>query len=275
MSANSSRDRPLPNGSNAVGVLALKTNLNVTTPSSNLGRRVFGVATFAFGLITLAWHDYNGWHLSRYIAYLSAAAEILGGAAIQFRRSAKTGVAVLGVVYLLFALRCVPPIVATPRIYNSWGNFFEQFSLFTGAAIVYARLSSAWSGATLDRIGRILLGICAASFALEQAFYLDATASLVPKWIPPTQVFWAVTTTVLFALAAVALLTNRMALLATRLLTMMLVIFGVLVWVPSLLSDPHNSTNWGESAETFAIAGAAWILADLLGEYRHNGNTTT
>jgi hypothetical protein len=82
--------------------------------------------------------------------------------------------------------------------------------------------------------------------------------------------FWAVTTTVLFALAAVALLTNRRALLATRLLTMMLVIFGLLVWVPLLLSDPHNHTNWSETTETFAIAGAAWILADLLGEYRLN-----
>ena len=71
--------------------------------------------------------------------------------------------------------------------------------------------------------------------------------------------FWAVTTTVLFAFAAVALLTNCMALLATRLLTMMLVIFGLLVWVPLLVSGPHNPTNWSETAETFAIAGAAWI----------------
>ena len=30
---------------------------------------------------------------------------------------------------------------------------------------------------TLDRIGRILLGICAASFTLEQAIYLNATQS--------------------------------------------------------------------------------------------------
>jgi hypothetical protein len=79
--------------------------------------------------------------------------------------------------------------------------------------------------------------------------------------------FWAATTTVLFALAAVALLTNRMALLATRLLTMMLVIFGLLVWIPLLVSDPRNHTNWSETAETFAIAGTAWILADLLGEH--------
>ena len=138
----------------------------------------------------------------------------------------------------------------------------------TGAAIVYARLSSAWSPETLHRIGRILLGICVASFTLEQAIYLGATASLVPKWVPPSQIFWAVTTTVLFALAAVALLANRLALLAARLLTVMVVSFGLLVWVPLVLSDPHNHTNWSENAETFAIAGAAWILADLLGEYR-------
>src|SRR5713226_4204568 len=240
--------------------------MTVPKSSSNLGRHVFGVAALAFGLIILAWHDYNGWHQPRYLVHAAAAALIFGGAAIQFRQTTKTGALVLGVVYLVFALRCVPGIVAAPRIYNIWGNFFEQFSLVTGAAIVYARWSSAWSRETLNRIGRILLGFCAASFALEQAFYLGPTASLVPKWIPPSQMFWAVTTTVLFALADVALLANRMALLAARLLTMMLVIFGLIVWVPLLLSDPHNHTNWSETVETFAIAGTAWILADLLGE---------
>jgi hypothetical protein len=244
--------------------------MTVSTPGSNLGRHVFGVASLAFGLITLAWHDYNDWHPPRTIVYAAAAALIFGGAAIQFRRATKPGAALLSAVYLAFALQCVPRIVAAPQIYNSWGNFFEQFSLVAGAAIVYARWSSAWSPETLNRIGRILLGICTASFTLEQAFYLHATANLVPKWLPPSQMFWAVTTTVLFALAAVALLTNRMALLATRLLTMMLVLFGPLVWIPLLLSDPRSHANWSETVETFAIAGAAWILADLLGEVRLN-----
>ncbi len=246
--------------------------VSISTPSSklgsNLGRHVFGAAAVASGLITLAWHDYNGWHLPRYIAYPAAAAEIFGGAAIQFRRTAKTGALILVAIYLVSAFRCVPQIFAQPQIYNSWGNFFEQFSLVTGAAIAYARLSLPWSRETLNRIGRILLGICTASFTFEQAIYLHPTATLVPKWLPPSQMFWAVTTTVLFALAVVALLVNRMALLATRLLTMMLVIFGLLVWVPLLVSDPHNHANWSETVETFAIAGTAWILADLLGEYQ-------
>jgi hypothetical protein len=242
--------------------------MTASAPSSNLGRHVFGVASFAFGLITLVWHDYNDWHPPRYILYAASAALIFGGAAIQFRRTAKTGAAVLGAVYLVFALHCVPGIFHAPRVYNSWGNFLEQFSLVTGAAIAYARWSSAYSSETLNRLARILLGLCTASFTLEQAFYLDPTATLVPKWLPPGPMFWAVTTTVFFALAAVAFLTNRIALLAARLLTMMLVLFGLIVWVPALLSDPRSHSNWSETVETFAIAGTAWILADLLREVR-------
>src|SRR5208282_3306676 len=138
--------------------------MTASTPSSNLGRHVFGVASLALGLITLAWHDYNDWPQLRYIVYAAAAAQIFGGAVIQVRGIAKTGASVLGAAYLVFALLSVPQIVTAPQIYNSWGNFFEQFSLLTGAAIVYARLSPArsraWSPETLPRIGRILLGIC-------------------------------------------------------------------------------------------------------------------
>jgi hypothetical protein len=242
--------------------------MTLSTIPSNLGRHVFGVAAVAFGIIMLAWHDYNGWHQPRFLVYTVAAALIIGGAALQFRRTAKAGASVLVAIYLFFALQCVPGIIAAPRVYNSWGNFFEQFSLVAGAAIAYARLSSAWSSETVRRVGCILVGICAASFALEQKFYLSPTASLVPKWLSPSQMFWAVATTVFFALAAVALLTNRMALVASRLLTMMLVMFGLIVWMPMLLSDLHNHTDWSETAETFAIAGTAWILADLLGEHR-------
>jgi hypothetical protein len=242
--------------------------MTASTLTLNLGRHLFGVASFAFGLITFAWRDYNGWHHPLYLVYTAAAALFFGGAAIQFPRAAKAGAVVLAAVFLVFAAQCAPQILTSPKIYNSWGNFFEQFSLVTGAALVYARFSSAWSQETRNRIGRILLGICTASFTLEQAFYLAPTATLVPKWLPPTQMFWAVTTTVFFALAALALLANRMALLAARKLTIMLLLFGLIVWVPLLLRGPHSHTNWSETTETFAIAGVAWILADLLAESR-------
>jgi hypothetical protein len=60
---------------------------------------VFGLAALAFGLVTLAWHDYHGWHQPRYLVYAASAAQIFGGSAIQLRRSAKTGAIVLGAFY--------------------------------------------------------------------------------------------------------------------------------------------------------------------------------
>ena len=239
--------------------------MTVTTPGRNLGRQVFGVAAVASGLVTLVWHDYNDWNQPRYLVYAAGAAQTVGGIAILFGRVAKLGAGVLAAVYLVFTLLCVPRIVAAPQIYNSWGSFFEQFSLLTGATMVYARWTP-WSSEMVTRTGRILLGICVSSFTLEQAIYLGATASLVPNWIPPGPMFWAVATTVLFALAAVALLANQRALLATRLLTLMLTMFGLLVWVPLVVADPRSHTNCSESAETFAIAGAAWIVVDRFRE---------
>ena len=238
----------------------------MTAPRSSLGRHVFGFATLASGVVTLTWHNSNTESRTHVFVLAVALGQIIGGALIQLRRIAKAGALVLAAAYLVSVLLCLPQLVTAPQIYNSWGNFFEQFSLFTGAALVYASLGSVWSPVTLNRMGRILLGICVASFALEQAFYLGPTASLVPKWIPPSQMFWAMTTTVFFALAALALLANQKALLAARLLTAMIVGFGLLVWVPLLVSRPHDHGNWSETAETFAIAGATWILADLLGD---------
>ena len=244
----------------AAETVPIATDTATTGKGSGAALRLFGAAALTSGVVTLVWHDHRPVSLSAL-----AAAQIIGGAAIQVRRSAKAGTVVLGVVYLVFAALCVPRVIAAPQIYNGWGNFFEPFSLATGAAIAYASVSPGRSLEAMRRTGRVVFGLCVASFCLEQAFYLDNTASLVPTWIPPSPMFWAVATTVFFALAAVALLANVRALLASRLLTLMLVLFGLLVWVPLLIANPHSYANWSEFAETFAIAGAAWMLTDLLG----------
>jgi hypothetical protein len=219
------------------------------------------------GIVTLVWHDYSEWHALRFLVYAAAVLEIFGGVAIQFssRRVAKVGAEVLGLAFLVFVLLAVPHIFRAPLVYNSWGNFFEQFSLLSGAGIAYAWLAAAGPREKVRRVGGVLVGICSASFGLEQAFYLGPTASLVPKWVPLSAMFWAVATTVFFGLAAVALVANWRALLAARLLTAMVVGFGVMVWGPLMVAGPRSHGNWSEIAETFAIAGTIWTLADLLG----------
>src|SRR5260370_21006129 len=110
-------------------------------------------------------------------------------------------------------------------------------------------------------MGYYSFGICVVSFTLEQLFYLSATASLVPKWIPPGQMFWAMATTAAFALAAIALLTGFMARLASRLTTAMIVGFGLLVWLPALFANPHSFLNWAEGSVPLAIPASAWLVA--------------
>jgi uncharacterized membrane protein YphA (DoxX/SURF4 family) len=244
-----------------------------------MGRYVYGAAAIAFGVITLVWHDFNGWQQIRplgnvphreILVYLAVAIELFGGITILWSRTARAGALVLGAIYLIFALLWVPYIVATPRVYDRWGNFFEQFSIVSGALVVYglASQSDAARAARLVRIGYTCFGICVISFTLEQLVYLSGTAAFVPKWIPPGQIFWAITTTIALSLAAIALLSGRSAVLASRLLTVMLIGFGLLVWLPRPFADPHQLINWAGNAQNLAITGAAWIVADFLSQNR-------
>jgi len=248
-----------------------------------LGRHVYGLAAVLFGIVALAWHDFNIWQQIRVfgdvshrgvLVFIYGAIELVGGIAIQWRRTAQAGAAALGAISLFFALLWVPFIAAKPQVYDFWGNFFEQFSIVSGALIVYATVENTRRSAMLARIGYVCFGLCVISFTLEQLFYLSGTAAFVPKWIPPGQMFWAITTTVAFAIAALALFTGFWDLLASRLLTAMIVGFGLFIWLPALFVDPHKQINWAGNAENLAIAGAAWIVADYLGQKRTDSKAT-
>lgn len=240
----------------------------------DLGRYVFGLSAVAFGIIAFVWRDFNIWQQIRplglvadreILVYVIAAIEIAGGLAVLWPRTARAGAAALGAVYLFFALLWVPLFIENP-IYDRLGNFFEEFSLVSAALIVYAVSTATGSpkAAMLARIGYYGFAISVVSFALEQAVYLHGTAEFVPKWIPPGQMFWAVATTIAFALAAIALLSGRYAWATSQWLTLMIAGFGLLVWLPAPFAAPHSLTAWAGNAENSAICGAAWIVADYL-----------
>jgi hypothetical protein len=52
----------------------------------------------------------------------------------------------------------------------------------------------------------------------------------------------------------------------------MFMLFGLLLWLPRLVSNPDDHLNWGGNAQNLAITGAAWIVADLV---RRIPSTTT
>jgi hypothetical protein len=164
---------------------------------------------------------------------------------------------------LCFSLACVPDVIAASNIYERYGgSFFLFFSLLCGAVALFAATEENAARALLfSRLARFGFGVCTISFTLGQILLLRETAHLVPKWVPPNQMFWAILTTVAFGLAAVAILFNRQARLAIRLMTLMLALFGVLVWLPHLIANPKAHFNWSECALTFLVTGAAWTVA--------------
>lgn len=241
--------------------------------TASYGRIVFGASAVLFGVIALMWHDSDTWQTLAKIWSLPSGAilgtclmiaQIAGGIGIEYPPAARSAAIVLGIVYLLFSLACIPGILARPGIYAQYGSFFEQFSLLCGAIAVYAATKANQAQAlAFGRVARIGLGLCAISFTLAQIFYLHLTAGLVPTWIPPNQMFWAILTTVAFALAAIAILIHRRARLAIGLMTLMLALFGILVWIPRLIAHPEAHLNWSEFALTLLMTGAAWTVADL------------
>jgi hypothetical protein len=237
------------------------------------GRIFFGASAVLFGVIALLWHDPDTWQsLHRILSLPSGTiigdalmvAQIAGGVGMLFARTARPASIVLLVIYALFSLACIPGIVAKPALFGEYDGFFEQFALLSGAVAVYAATEPrAARSAALGRLARLGLGVSTIVFTLAQIIYLHFTATLVPKWIPPSQMFWAILTTIAFGLAAIAILMNRQTRLALRLLTLMIVLFGALVWVPLLIAQPQTHENWSEFALTVLIAGAAWTVADL------------
>lgn len=241
--------------------------------SMRIGRHLLGLTAIGFGVVAFVWHGYNVWQSAEALGsphallYALAIIEIFGGLALQFERAAPAGALAVGTVYALYALLWIPAIVGQHlRTYGHIGSFFEQLSMVGGALIVYAASTKPKSEDNVipARIGYWFFALSVISFTLEQAFYLQDTAAFVPKWIPPNQMFWAVLTTIAFALGAIALISGRSNLLAARLLVLMVVGFEFLIWLPSPLASPHDITAWDGNFENIGILAAAWIVMDYL-----------
>ena len=233
-------------------------------PSPLIGVRAFGVAAIILGAAGFAWGDFaTNWQrvqpnvpYREALAYFTAALETIAGLAMLGRRTARAGALLLTILYSIFTLLWVIQVCAVPLVYDGWGNVFEELSLVIGGAAAYASLAPAgswWTGKA-GLIAR-LYGICAISFAIVHLINLAGVATWVPKWLPPSQMFWAITAAIGFLLAAAAILSGIQAGLAARLLTAEIMGFEILVWAPKFIAAPHEHFYWAGNA---VLAGNGW-----------------
>ena len=240
-----------------------------------LGRLVYGLGVMALGVIGVVWGDFvsgqpvaKGFPERAALAYVAGALLLAGGAAVEWRRTAKWGAAALTAYYAVVVLVLMNGHVVLKH-YKEFGVYeglAEQVAIATGALLVYATFAEvgAVHAARLMQVGQRVFGVCGLVFGAAHFVYMDLTAPLVPRWLPPSQTFWGYATGIGFVLAGLALLTGLKARLAAILLTGMMLSFTVLVHVRMLMAGPRGVGDWTELAINVTVAGAAWVVADSL-----------
>jgi len=237
-----------------------------------LGWRFFGLGVMALGMLCLVWGDFlpgqpvpKNFPDRGILAYAAAALMLVAGAAIEWRRTVVFGAAALTAYYTLIVVILMNGRVVLTHYaeFGAYSGAAEQLAIAAAGLIILAATANidAARAARLTRLGQWAFGACALLFGGAHFFYMNMTVPLIPKWLPPSQVFWAYATGIGHIAAGLAILTGVQSRLAAILLTIMFASFTPLVHLPMLLADPSNRYIWSENALNLALTGAAWVVA--------------
>lgn len=241
-----------------------------------IGRRVYGLAAIVLGIPGLIFGSFAmlgqpvPTHLPFYqpLLYASCGLLILAGPAACLERTAAIGSLALAAFFALFLVVLdLPFVVSQPTVWVTYENIAENVVKLLGGLLAWtwaARAGEARAAAAIMRVARPLFGACLIVFGISELVYAGFTASMVPAWLPPSQLFWAYATGACQIAAGLAVASGIKARLAAILLTVMYLGFGLLVHLPRVIADPSGAMAWAENGTNLVLAGAAWVLADSL-----------
>jgi uncharacterized membrane protein len=256
--------------------------MEIDKPNRFLGWRVYGLGVIALALVALAVGNFDpgqpvpkDFPARTLLAYAAGVFMLVAGAAIEWRRTVAWGAAALTAYYAVIVVGLMGgrSMLRHAAEYLAYSNTAGQLAIAAGGLIVFAgsaRIDAALA-ARLTRFGQLVFGVCALLFGGAHFFYMNLTAPLVPKWLPPSQEFWGYATGVAHIAAGLAILSGVKARLAAILLTVMFASFTPLVHLPMLLADPSNIGIWAENAANLAFTGVAWVVADSLARAAKRG----
>ena len=249
-------------------------------PMNNLGRRVYGLGAIVAGIPLLVLGKFAAVgqavpaHMpgQQVLVYASAGLLILGGLAINLRRTEAIGaLALAGLFGLLLLTLILPRALAKPMVWVSWEDLAERTAAALGGVLAYAQASgearlgvNETRGAAIARIARPVFGVCLVVFGISEFVYSKFTASMVPAWLPPSQLVWAYVTGAAQIAAGLAIVSGVRARLAAIALTAMYLVFSLIVHLPRVIAYPSKPMSWSENGLNLILAGAAWALADSL-----------
>lgn len=248
------------------------------------GIYLLALGTAAAGIFDLIWGEFESAHQpiqawgdhipgQQVFAYITAIWLIAAGAAILWRVTARAGAAATAIIYFIFTLFWLPRFYTAHHILGYRAGVYvgvlagacTQVIVVAAAVLVYVSLAArkSFSPRTV-LIARWIIGLSTVDFGLAHLAGVKENAVLVPKWMPLGGDFWTIVTGICFVLAGTAIVSGILDVLASRLLTLMLLVFSAVALVPLIIADPHDHTAWGANAYNLAAVGSIWIFADSI-----------
>jgi uncharacterized membrane protein YphA (DoxX/SURF4 family) len=228
-----------------------------------LGHGLFALAAASLAILSLTDGGRETW------VYASALVVLAASAGLCFSRTALPSALTIGAYGAVLAGINVPPILAKPLSVGSWYGFCEALTWLLGAWTLYAMLRVPIAGERAVRAVRVLFGLTWVFYGWSHFVYADYTAGMVPTWLPGGLAF-AYLTGLGHIAAGIGIMVGVLPRLAATLEAMMMSLFGLLVWVPSLFAQPRPKwagtpqNQWSELLLTLLLAASAWIVADSL-----------
>jgi uncharacterized membrane protein len=244
--------------------------------TATYGWRAYGLGVIALGIVCFAFGDFHpgqpvpkDFPARATLAYAAAALMLVSGFAVEWRRTTALAAAVLTAYFVLVVVILMNGRVLLAH-YAEFGPYEStaiELAIAVAGLIVFASHApiDAALAHRLTRGAQIAFAICTLVFGTAHFVYMNLTAPLVPKWLPPSQEFWGYATGLCHIAAGIAIITGIQARLAAVLLTIMYASFTPLVHIPTLFADPSRHWFWNENAVNLALIGAAWVVADSLG----------
>jgi uncharacterized membrane protein len=245
---------------------------------ASVGHAVFAATLTALGIVGLIQGDFAppwqpvpvGVPARQLLAYLCSLISLATGAGLLWQRTAAVASRVLlGWLLCWLLIFRVPVIYRAPAVEVSWEGWGETTVIVAGAWVLYAWFAAEWdrepfgfaSGKKGVRIARALFGLALIPLGLAHLAYVKQTAALVPGWLPSREA-WVYFTGCTYIVAGVAQLIGVCARLAAVLTAWQMGLFTLLVWVPIIATGTRDPFQWSETAVSWTLTAAAWVVAD-------------
>jgi uncharacterized membrane protein len=238
-----------------------------------LGLAGLGVLSLFSGDFALNWQPVPAWVPARAVlACLSGALLLAGGLGLLVKRTASLASFTMAAFLLGWVIVLqLPRVAGAPGNVGMWLGLAENTFLMTGGWVLFASLADAQARASMSfitsprgtHLARIFFALACLPLGLSHFVYSEATAGMIPAWIP-AHLGFAYLTGIGHIATGLAILSGIIPRLAATCEAAMITLFVLVLHIPAAAAQPSSRLIWTMVFVATALAGAIWNIAASL-----------